>query len=182
VFTDASFARDGRGGLGVVWYRPTKAPRPCVLWSCGVAGARDVNQCELGAIFWALMLSNPARALRVHTDSQASLDMIARHTANPRYHSLVTGIRRVCELRDKPTEFTKVKAHAGVAGNEMADALARLGREGSGQACTWLPTAPLLLKAPTLQGMFADNFELRGVLPMIVPVGAHTGALRDKGM
>lgn len=131
AYTDASVnMASQRTGLGI--HRPTATldmavrlrPREslCVM---------DSNYAEM----YALMLGIRSFAsplyegtnLVVATDSLVSLQQLQNHRApNPKYARLVEAIRSTMSDHRGYLCIRKVKAHAGIAGNEAAHRLARM--------------------------------------------------------
>ena len=85
---------------------------------------------ELMAIHAALASSTGTQLLHLMTDSLTSLYIIAAHLMRPtqhRYHKhrwLIQAITHNLLCRSAPARLSKVRAHAGVVGNEAADLLA----------------------------------------------------------
>jgi ribonuclease HI len=146
VFTDASIrARATKGrehgegptlarvGLGV--HRPTAALDMAVrlLPAMDCLPCSDVNYAELYAIMLGIRsFSAPmyeGSTLVLATDSLVSLQQLSQSTPHRKYIRLVDAIR--CCLADHAGHalIYKVRAHAGVAGNEAAHRLARAATE-----------------------------------------------------
>lgn len=132
AYTDASVsAASQRIGLGI--HRPTATldmavrlrPRQdslCVM---------DSNYAELYAIMLGIRsFASPmyeGTNVVVATDSLVSLQQLQNHgTANPKYARLVEAIRATMSDHRGYLCIRKVKAHAGVPGNEAAHRLARM--------------------------------------------------------
>ena len=85
---------------------------------------------ELMAIHVALAASPGTSALHLMTDSLTSLYIIAAHLVRPTQHRhhkhrwLIEAIVHALLCRSAPVHLSKVRAHAGIVGNEAADALA----------------------------------------------------------
>lgn len=123
VFTDASI-RLARAGIGVY------SQAPCGLATKFAASATarvDINELEMMAIFAALQVHDPRRDMVVHSDSQTALNAIAGRRSSRKYDRMLDKIMESLERRSGDTSFVKVKAHSGVRGNEIADALAGRG-------------------------------------------------------
>jgi ribonuclease HI len=145
VYTDAS----NNGGIGVVWIRAGTDELHDRLASRTVAN--DINTAELTAIFFAVLLSDPCKKLTVFTDSQSAMLALAakdRARGGVAAAQLARSVLWLTGQRRAPTVFVKVKAHASVAGNEVADSLARIGR----RCCAWprIPTAASVTQYPSL--------------------------------
>ncbi|KAJ1830950.1 hypothetical protein LPJ63_004612 [Coemansia sp. RSA 2711] len=100
------------------------------------------QEAELEAIRIALELLGTIeehggdRNVAIYSDSQGALDAIRRArlgAANCRAPRMQQTVRRIVWLLDAcgyRVELRKVKAHAGIEGNEMADRLAKRGARG----------------------------------------------------
>lgn len=119
VFTDAS-VRDGNGGIAFAARRPDGWS----VFSAHVEGERDINRLELVAVSTAVAAFRYEN-LEILTDSQTALDQLRRGT-NPKYRRVALIVREYMARRAHTTVLTKVKAHSGVLGNDVADSLAWL--------------------------------------------------------
>jgi ribonuclease HI len=112
-------------------------PGPCGLGVVSVDGAQKTelseylgigtnNIAELTAILRALeLLPDPKRAMLINTDSQYSIGVLSKGWKAKANQELVASIKRA--LGERPNvKLAYVPGHAGVAGNEHADQLARL--------------------------------------------------------
>lgn len=93
------------------------------------------NIAELTAILMALDLLDEAawpleRAVRLHTDSEYAIGVLARGWKAKKNTELVVGIRARLSAR-RGVELVWVRGHVGVAGNERADQLAVEGSRGT---------------------------------------------------
>lgn len=134
-YTDASVKRRC-AGLGIVW--EDKHRRVAARLR---APESDINVSEMLAILFGILFSRPHARLVLHTDSQVSLDHIA--CPSDTFYGLGRAILCACAARAAETHFVKVKAHAGVAGNERADALAKRATDDDG--------APMLRPFPLVR-------------------------------
>lgn len=156
MYTDAS----SRGGIGVAWVVPGGATQ------CLAARTDDdtTGMAELTAIFFGVLLSHPDKALTVFTDSQDALNRLlatVQHRAvgkNARAEQLGRTIVWMTKLRTAPTTFAKIKAHAGVEGNEVADTLARAGRR-----CAPWPRVPCATSASQYASLLRVYVERCGI-------------------
>ena len=134
VYTDASvrFHRNETMSSIGVWYGPNNQKNISQRVSCD--GSKDVNFCELLAIYVAVLNSQKDRDLILYTDSYIALKLINEASQNPdhhvknmKYRMIVEYIMQVITNRNTKTKLLKVKAHQGHVGNENADILARMG-------------------------------------------------------
>jgi len=98
-----------------------------------------VNRAELAAIYAALDKLRDREHLKILTDSQASIHAILNEIHQPMrtsdhlHRELLTAIATLAMDRDragKRTTILKVRAHAGVVGNEVADSAAKYQAHG----------------------------------------------------
>jgi ribonuclease HI len=121
IYTDgASSGNPGPAGLGVVlrWRDRGRELRRYL-------GEATNNEAELAAVLAALeAVTRPDLTVRLHTDSEYVIGVLV---GGHRVKANVDLIRRIRAAMTRFTalEFVKVPAHAGVPGNERADALAR---------------------------------------------------------
>ena len=112
-------------------------PGPCGLGVVLVDGATQIelseylgvgtnNIAELTAVLRAVeRVADKARPIVVHTDSQYSIGVLQKGWKAKANQELIARIR--VELKSRPNvRLAYVPGHAGVAGNEHADQLARL--------------------------------------------------------
>lgn len=125
VFTDAS-VKEGRIGIGINHQTRRMIEKYNIV--CHPKRRPDSNHAELAAIFVALIDGHPAA--HIFSDSQSALTMIRNGTADPRFDVLVRCSRWMLRKNDG-VRLLKVKAHAGIAGNELAHNLAAAGRDGT---------------------------------------------------
>ena len=111
-------------GAGVYHPRTRKA---CYVQPGGVGMTNTINRAELAGIYAALLDGHT----HIATDSASSLSQIRKQLLFPELqrnhlHShLLQPIVRIIENSPNTIHFYKVKAHAGIAGNEFADAIAK---------------------------------------------------------
>lgn len=122
AYTDGS----GHGGIGVRWDWPDGNHS---YFMCCVK-EKDTNTTEMSAIFFAVLFSDTDKDLTVYTDSQTCLYFLvnAKLTDKRRMAHLARLIMWLTRHRQASTSFVKIKAHAGIEGNEHADRLALQGR------------------------------------------------------
>lgn len=117
VYTDASL----KNKIGIGGYAPG-----CLSYSFVIGGKKDINRAELAAIY-AGMLLLPYDKLHVVSDSITAIELLHRKHAHAKYQSLVDCILYVSDKKfGGRVEYTKVKSHSGVFGNEVADMMAGL--------------------------------------------------------
>lgn len=115
LYTDASL----KNKIGIGGY----APR-CLKYSFVIDGKKDINRAELAAIY-AGMLIMPDDKLHVVTDSITAIQLLKKNKSHAKYQSLVDCILFVChEKFGDRVQYTKVKSHSGVFGNDVADMMA----------------------------------------------------------
>jgi ribonuclease HI len=96
---------------------------------------KTINRAEMAALYVALMEGRDKAELNILTDSQVSIRWILNEihrpmrTAKLMHREIVRAVVDLIMTRDKEGRSTfigKVKAHAGVRGNDLADAAAKL--------------------------------------------------------
>jgi ribonuclease HI len=121
AFTDgAARGNPGPAGLGVVllWGRHRREIHRYL-------GTATNNEAELHAVLAALeAIKRPGMPLEIHTDSEYVIGALAGDN-RVRANAELIGLVRAELERFDTVRFVKVRAHAGIAGNECADALAR---------------------------------------------------------
>lgn len=113
VYTDASLQRHKAAGLGVLWL--DKDTETQTAMGVRIREHRDINRAELGAIYLALLLSQPLEGVTVFSDSQTSLSMIQRVRQGGWHHKyglLAACVAYLVMCRQAPTRFVKVKGHS----------------------------------------------------------------------
>jgi ribonuclease HI len=136
IYTDgACSGNPGRGGWGVVlrWNDVEKELH-------GGDPQTTNNRMELMAAIQALEALNRPSSVQLHTDSKYLLDGITKWIAGWQRNGWLTSAKQpvknadlwrrlVAAVNGHEVHWVWVKGHAGDAGNERADALARLGIE-----------------------------------------------------
>jgi len=120
IYTDGSCCPNpGEMKIGVIAMRGP-APVHSISRSMGVGTS---NQAELLAIREALSWASPAEEIVLNVDSRYAIGVISKNWMVSKNLELVHEIRRL--FRSFPRiRMVKVRGHAGVLGNEIADALA----------------------------------------------------------
>jgi ribonuclease HI len=129
IHTDgASSGNPGPAGLGVLleWRGRRREIRRFL-------GEATNNEAELAAVLAALeAVKRPELPVRLHTDSEYVIGVLTGgHRVKANAH-LVEQIQAAMR-RFEDLQFVKVPAHAGVPGNERADALARAAIRSQGR-------------------------------------------------
>jgi len=127
--TDASIKKH-RGGVGLVFRTDGDGYASKTVFGATASETIDINRLELSAIFLALETADPAANLVVYSDSQTALDQLLSPKIHKKYRVLTERVLQALEEREGPAFFSKVKAHSGNAGNELADRLAGAGEGG----------------------------------------------------
>ena len=134
-YTDGSL-QDAKSGkvVGAAVYA-AKDRRTLLVNPNGAGCTNDINRAELAAIHAALLDATDESQLTIYTDSLCSIRYIARMMNRPhtllecKHVDLLSNIVSALGARALAghcTAIYKVKAHAGVLGNELADAAAKL--------------------------------------------------------
>jgi ribonuclease HI len=97
-----------------------------LMLSLSGIGKKEINMAELAAIYMGL-LCRPSRNIEVFTDSATALEVLSGRVYKKKYQPLVDCIHHVSNTMYDSVKYTKVKAHSGNPGNEVADILARKG-------------------------------------------------------
>ena len=93
----------------------------------GVGITNTISRAELAAIAAAIIYGYS----RIATDSLTSLHQNEKQLSHPNLHhhhiqgDVLQSIAKAIRQSPSPIHFHKVKSHAGIIGNEYADALAR---------------------------------------------------------
>jgi len=141
VYTDGSRLAedDGTGtrtGLGAAVVRRNRVTYVNPVARDGLI--RTINRAEMSALFVALMQGRDEAVLKILTDSQVSLQWILNElhrpmrTARLMHRDLLRAVVDLILERDRrgfTTFIGKVKAHAGIRGNDLADAAAKVAAE-----------------------------------------------------
>ncbi|CAG2179571.1 unnamed protein product, partial [Oppiella nova] len=160
IYTDGACTKNGRRGArgGIGAHFPARPDRDI---SEPLEGRQTNNRAEIWAAVRALEAAKAMGELRVDIKTDSKFMMQAVNEWSPKWRrngwKTSTGadvinkedfleLERVSQGMD--VQWTKVRAHSGVAGNERADQLAVMGSKGVVTPQVTLPTVPIGL--PTL--------------------------------
>ncbi len=116
LYTDASLTKK----MSIGGYIPS-----ILTYSYVIDGKRDINRAELVAIYVGLLLA-PCNNIQVLTDSETALYYIKGHHRNNKFNKVLDCIEYLSDIKyNNNIIYTKVKAHSGNVGNEIADSLAK---------------------------------------------------------
>jgi len=137
VWTDGSVV-GSRCGVGVVILDREARERATI--SAGVRGWVSSTKAEITAALLGISLVQGWLDIEVMTDSQGLVQGYQRHVEGQRggvlgwrrqlqtrYYQEWAALRHVCSRREGQVTITKVPAHRGIHGNEVADRLAKGG-------------------------------------------------------
>ena len=131
-FVDGS-ARGGRAGFGVYYADGDARNRSLALPPRVGATPGANNIAEISAIFHAVFCAARNSPLDVYSDSALALRTLKSGAATtalaPPGAALARAVIAILRLRGAETSLSAVAAHADVAGNHVADALAQAGAE-----------------------------------------------------
>ncbi|POG58120.1 hypothetical protein GLOIN_2v1790829 [Rhizophagus irregularis DAOM 181602=DAOM 197198] len=110
-----------------------------ISFSCGIRFHPSSTKPELLAILTALLVTPSESRINIHTDSQAAIDgintinnMVSRHGCKflkLNNYIILFAIYDIITSKRLDIEIHKVKGHSGCHWNDMADAIAKIGRE-----------------------------------------------------
>jgi ribonuclease HI len=139
IYTDGSCSPNpGPGGYGVFLRRPDKT----TATYCGGYRLTTNNRMEILAVIEALKVAPRNGRVVIYSDSQYVVNALTKGWAfrwrkngwwrsrgqRARNKDLWAAVLQALQARRKGVEFRWVRGHAGIAGNERADRLARRGR------------------------------------------------------
>jgi ribonuclease HI len=126
AFCDGSgMTKDKPAGIGVVIY--TRGEHP--LYIAEHIGLGTNNVAELRAIWRALQqFPDLGRKLLIRSDSEYAIGSMTKPWNATANAELIANMRADLALREGKVRFDHVDGHAGHLGNEIADALANIGR------------------------------------------------------
>jgi len=150
AYTDGSKLDPGRAGAGVYYPKSSDstldtspplplegalmrhAPKKPAWRACTFVGVQNSLRAELVALLQAVLLRSDHARLAVFTDCLTALHLIKKYWAVPHtmaLHHELPLIKAIADAVASSTwgvDFVKVKAHAGLHGNEVADRIANL--------------------------------------------------------
>lgn len=148
IYTDASL----KNKIGIGGYAPE-----CLSYSFVIGGKKDVNRAELAAIY-AGMLLVPFDRLNVVTDSITAIELLNKNKSHAKYQSLVDCILFVSNKKfGGRVEYTKVKSHSGVFGNDVADMLAGSAAAGHGNRHFVMPAEKKYVKDAVFENVRVNS-------------------------
>ncbi|CAB4374579.1 unnamed protein product [Rhizophagus irregularis] len=110
-----------------------------ISFSCGIRFHPSSTRPELLAILTALLVAPSESRIHIHTNSQAAIDgintinnIISRHGrkfVKLNNYIILFAIYDIITSKRLDIEIHKVKGHSGCHWNDMADAIAKIGRE-----------------------------------------------------
>jgi ribonuclease HI len=148
AYTDESCQKKENGGkttqyIGAGVYHPDFKTE-CYVHFGGIGLTNTINRAELTGIAATLL----KQYTNIATDSACCLSQIRKQLLFPelqRMHNhskLLDQIVSIIQTCPEPIHFYKVKAHAGIAGNECADAIAKhAAMHESGHDTTFAPVS-----------------------------------------
>ncbi len=125
-----------RIGAGV---NDARSSREITIDPCGDGPTHTLHRAELAAIHSALQRCAGNEAVRILTDSQASMDGI-RNYIQSFYTCRLTNIANPSGRNKLRTTIGKVATHTGIEGNEPADAVAE---RAAAPTWRWITTSRL---------------------------------------
>jgi ribonuclease HI len=126
VYTDGSYS-EGKAGSGI--YFSDKNPKNQKIRT---PGTQTNNAAEIYAAITAILLIPENTPVELRTDSALLVNVLTKRNRSHRRSNLASMIAHLLNIvKKKPAQVTvtKVKAHSGEHGNEMADKLAKIGRK-----------------------------------------------------
>jgi ribonuclease HI len=128
AYTDGSGTVSNKtAGIGVVIYEKGKPP----LFIAENIGNGTNNRAELAAIYRALkQFPEPDRRIQIYSDSEYAIGSVTLTWAPQVNQELIQCIRvDLAQRHEHYVQLIHVDGHSGIAGNEIADSLAKIGRK-----------------------------------------------------
>lgn len=124
---------DKPAGIGVTLFWPS-GEREMIAENIGLGSN---NRAELCAVWRALRaFPHVQQKLVIYTDSEYAIGSLTKDWAPQKNVGLIVNIRADLALRPH-VQFEHVAGHAGVAGNETADLLSKIGRKWTAAATVY---------------------------------------------
>ena len=133
IVTDDEGHRSVRCGAAVYQFISALNEQCTYVNPNGAGNVNTINRAELSAILCALSLHASDPVLRIYTDSRCSIHQIMRSLSHPytiRFSKHQDQLQKIAGMlyarasKNMSTHILKIKAHAGLHGNEKADKLA----------------------------------------------------------
>jgi ribonuclease HI len=127
IYTDGSGTQpDKPAGIGVVVFWPGKKPE-LIAENIGLG---TNNRAELAAIWRGLQaIPDIRQKILIRSDSEYAMGSSSQPWMPKKNVAIIEAVKVDLAKRQGRVEFRHVNGHAGVAGNEIADSLAKIGRK-----------------------------------------------------
>ena len=128
IYTDGSCLRNPGGPGGWAWWCPTTH-----RMDSGYVAETTSNRMELQAILEAVKALEDGRTVRIHSDSQWSINVLTRHWKAKKNRDLIEAIWALPHW--PAVRLSWVRGHNGHRDNEKADRLANAAARGPDIKC-----------------------------------------------